>query len=399
MKGVSLPRLKILVLACLAFSYALANDITVWTSFQEPEFSWLAVEASEFEAIFDVSIDIVPLELGEIKKQMLVGGEAEDAADIILPIPHDQIVEMAEEGVLLDLSRFTTAAYLADLAKPARQAFTLSGGLHGLPLFVDGPALIVNRSFVERPPDSYESFLQTALANTEGERYGFLFDITNLYFAYAVIRGAGGYVFGFDEQGDVDPSDVGLATDAAVQGVMRLRELAHEHELVPPGIDYRAAHELFKQGKVAMTLNGPWAVPEYLEAGIDLMVLPLPNGAQDSVNAGFMAGYGVLASAFSERKSTVANLAKWLTRAEAQARLAAVSGRIPAAPEAAAKLPPESPERGFAEALHLAEPVPSVPEMGLVWGPIGAALQELLHDAEADTASVLAQAVARIRGD
>ena len=48
---------------------------------------------------------------------------------------------------------------------------------------------------------------------------------------------------------------------------------------------------------------------------------------------------------------------------------------------------------GFADALANATPIPNVPEMGKVWGPMDKALKVILESPDSDVASALNEAV------
>jgi len=98
-------------------------------------------------------------------------------------------------------------------------------------------------------------------------------------------------------------------------------------------------------------------------------------------------------------KVEAANFAKWLSRRDAQISMARLSGRIPASVSALEVVVDDPIIAGFGQALLTSEPMPNIPEMGAVWGPMGNALTVLSDDPAADPAAVLDQAVRQIKGE
>ena len=54
---------------------------------------------------------------------------------------------------------------------------------------------------------------------------------------------------------------------------------------------------------------------------------------------------------------------------------------------------------GFLAAYAEAEPMPNIPEMGAVWGPMGDALTAILESPDSDISQVLGGAVSQIQGN
>ena len=391
---------KILVLASMVLlGGVLAQELTVWTALGEGELEWFEQQAEGFTAAFGVPVSVVTVDLGEIKQKMLLSAPEGEAADLVVPIPHDQIGEMAVGGVLADMTSYATADYLNDLNEQAQLAFSFNGKLFGLPMYVEGPALIINTDLVSETPSSLEEMIATAQELNTGDTTGFLYDIGNLYFSYVWIRSDGGYIFARDEQGDLIPGDVGLSNEGAVSALDFMKDLRYEYDLIPSGVDNAVADGQFLDGTLAMTYNGPWAISNYRDAGINLAVAPIPPAEDGTTFSGFMGVQGILMNEFSENKIDAANFAKWITRADAQLSLAELSGKIPASNSAAEAVADDPVVAGFAAALANAEPMPNIPEMGNVWAPAGDALTVIMDSPDSDVAGELSRAVEQINGN
>src|SRR5690606_38972145 len=194
------------------------------------------------------------------------------------------------------------------------------------------------------------------------------------------------------------PSDVGLDNEGAVRGAEALKELRFGLDLIPSGTTFDVANGLFVDGALAMIYTGPWSIPQYQDAGLNVSVVPVPPLADGTPFSGFMGVQGALVNQFSDLKVEAANFAKWLTRTDAQVSLARLSGRIPASKSALEQVQDDPIIAGFGAALLNAEPMPNIPEMGAVWAPMGTALTTITDSAGSDVSAALTQAVDEILG-
>lgn len=381
------------------FAHAQAQ-LTIWTHPEGGTIDWLEQEVERFEALFDSEVSIVDKgQLSTLIFDFVGDPQADGAADLLLPVPHDTLGQFQVEEQLRSVTQIATDSYLADLNQEAREAFTQGGTLVGLPLFRYGPALIVNRALVETLPSTLEELLELSLELGEEGVSGLLFDIGNFYFAYGFLRARGGYIFGRDPRGALDPDDIGLDHPGSVQGAELLFRLVHEGVLAA-GTDYQQAHNAFLQRRAAMTIDGPWALASYRRAGLELSILPLPV-AEGGRAGGFMTAEGILLNQHSRLPTQAANLAKWLTRPAAQTALARERELIPASQGALEQLTGDTLLTGFAAALEGAEPVPHILQMGRVWNAADRALRDILEHAEArdEIPAILSRAASWVRGE
>lgn len=372
------------------------QGLEVWTTYRGSALAWLRDEAGSFTSAFGTRVRVVPLSLGEIKQRAFVGAKKGQAADLFVGVPQDQFSALADAGILADMGSYATPKYLAALNRQARLAFAYGGTLYGLPLTIEGPALIVDTARVPDVPTSYRKLVELASSLTGGGRYGFAVDAANFYYAYAWIHSYGGYVFGRNEQGGVVTADVGLANAGAVSGADALKALAGGS--MPRDTAYDAIRKLFLAGRVAMLYDGPWVIPAIHAAGIPVKVVAMPPLAEGTPFSGFMNVDAVLVDSYSRHEVAAANLAKWLTTADAQVSLATRAGLVPASTTALDQLQGEPIVRGFGLALENAEAIPNVPAMGRVWGPMDRALAAILSGSAGGVEAALQKAVSQIRG-
>lgn len=379
----------------LAGGLAHAQGLSVWTPATGTLLDTLRQEVRAFEGAFDVEVEVSSLPEGELALRMASDAADGEAADVVAWLPHARLAAFQGEGVLGDLSGAVTSAFLDRVGPTAHRALGGAEGAYALPMAVEGPALLYDRSVVEEVPPDYPAFVERARALTNTARYGFLVDASNFYFAYGWLRTFGGYLFGGGAEEPI-PGDLGLAGDGSVRGISALRALVHEHDVIPPDVDYEMAHAAFRGGRAAMFYSGPWAVQPAREAGIDVGVAPMPPLRDGTPWTAWMEVRGAAVNAYTGASRDAANLVKWLARPEAQATYARRAGAVPAAPEAFGSLPDGNAYAAFGRALLDADPIPAVPEMGRVWGPMGGALARIVNDPGADVRAELVEAAREI---
>lgn len=372
-----------------------AQGLSVWTPATGTMLDTLRQEARAFEGAFEVEVEISSLPEGELALRMVSDAADGEAADVVAWLPHVRLASLQAEGVLGDLSGVVTSGYLDTVGPNAHRALGSAEGAYALPMSVEGPALLYDRNVVKQLPRDYPAFVERARALTDEGRYGFLVDASNFYFAYGWLRTFGGYLFGGGNEAP-HPGDVGLASDGSVRGIAALRALVHEYEVIPPDVDYQTAHAAFRGGRAAMFYSGPWAVGPAREAGIDVGVAPMPPLQDGTSWTAWMEVRGAAVNPYTAASREAANLVKWLARPQAQATYARRAGAVPAAPEAFEALPDGNVYAAFGEALLAADPIPTVPEMGGVWGPMGRALARILNDPSADVRAELTAAAREI---
>jgi arabinogalactan oligomer/maltooligosaccharide transport system substrate-binding protein len=369
--------------------------LTVWTHYGGPELAWLKQTAASFARSSGTQIDVVEVPFGDIQNKFILGAPQGQAADLVVSIPHDWVGAMAAAGVLEPMGRYATRGFIQDLSEVAVEALTFRNQLFALPMFAESVALIYNRKLVREAPKTWDEFLKIAQDNTRGTSFGFLYDLGNPYFNYGWFTAYGASVFGRTAQG-VDASQVRLGGDAGNRAVSFIRDLRFRHRLIPEGVDYGVADSAFKEGALAMILNGPWAIGEYKKANIDFGIAPMPNPPGGQQWRPFVGVQGVAMNAYSRNKAAAANFAKLLVTTQNQVAFNRAGGRLPVSMRAVQQLRNDPVVVGFSATIALGSPMPNIPEMGKVWGPWGNALSQAVQRGDTDVPRIVAAMVEEI---
>ncbi|SHM50849.1 extracellular solute-binding protein [Gracilibacillus kekensis] len=345
------------------------EKLTIWVNAEEKQEEAVNQIAETYTGETGIEIEAVPIDMLEQVEKLDVEGPAGNGPDIIFQ-PHDRIGDLVLRGLVDPVN---LGELEADYTEAALSAVTNEGEFWGYPAVTETYALFYNKSLVEEAPATMEDLMAIAdeQTNADNDEYGFLMEAANFYFSYPFFSGNGAYVFA-EENGVYDIEDIGLNNEGAVQGG-ELIQTWFENGYIPQDLTPDIMNGLFKEGKVASVINGPWMVREYQDAlGDDLQAAILPKLDNGENPKSFVGVKAYLLSYYSENKEWAEDFMAYLTNSENAMLYYDVAGEMPARVDsiedpAIADDPIYS---AFAEQATFGEPMPGVPAMQQVWDPI-----------------------------
>jgi len=245
------------------------GELLVWIN-SDKGFNGLAEVGRRFEQ--ETGIPVTVETPDDLTSQYDHYGYSAKAPDIVI-WPHDRFGSWINEGHLTPIEPSET---IRDSIAPfAWQAVSVGERVYGYPIAMEVVSLLYNRQLVETPPRTLKD---VAALDRRLKKQGIdaiSWDYRNVYFSWPILAGSGGYSFG--AEGFVyDLSDVGVATEGAIEAVTGIRSMI-EQGVLAGDADYGSMMEGFKAGDVAMIINGPWAWSELRDAGIDVGIADVPT--------------------------------------------------------------------------------------------------------------------------
>lgn len=367
-------------------------SLLIWESKEERPF--VEAIAKEFTAKYGIEIKFEEIGAGDQVNKLVTDGPAGLGADVVL-FPHDNLGKAVTAGLVLPNDYYEEQSRSAN-SEIAVNAVSYDGVLYGYPRSVETYALFYNKALIKEAPKTFEEVVafSKTFNDTKNNKYGLMWDVGNFYFSYPFIS-TGGYVYGDNGQ---NKDDIGLNTEGAIAGLKYYGSLKDSILPLNSGdINYDIKKGLFIGGTLAMDINGPWTIGDYRNAGIDFGVAPLPsiNGQPASSFSGIKAWY---VNSFSKYPNAARLFSYYASTKEAQLKNFELTGAIPANTEAAADPTVQGNEvvKGFLEQFNQSTPMPSIPEMGNVWTPIGAAFSDVWNSGK-DAKAALDNAVQQIK--
>lgn len=157
------------------------------------------------------------------------------------------------------------------------------------------------------------------------DRYGLTWNYTEPYFFIPFLTGFGGWMM--DSEGN--PT---LDTPEMVAAVQYLLDLRDKYHLIPGSTDYDTAEAMFKTGRAAAIINGPWSWSGYESAGINYGLARLPFNEKTGywLSPIYSAkGYSININTPEEKYPIVRSVVEYLTGPSMQTRMADELATIP----------------------------------------------------------------------
>ncbi len=186
--------------------------------------------------------------------------------------------------------------------------------------------LIYNKAIIHNPPKTMDELIAIGKKFTHApNNYGLVWNYTEPYFFIPFLTGYGGWVM--DSLGN--PT---LDTPAMVEALKFMKALRDKYKIIPKSCDYETADALFKEGKAAMIINGPWSFGDYKKADIDFGVTRIPFIKQTGLWPEPMVspiGYSINASLPAWKIPEVVKLIRFLLSAEVELKFTKRFDTIP----------------------------------------------------------------------
>jgi arabinogalactan oligomer / maltooligosaccharide transport system substrate-binding protein len=281
--------------------------------------------------------------------------------DVVIGIPHDNLGVFQQQGLLAPAP--SGALKPTDYTPSVVKAVTVDGKVYALPTTVETTALFYNTKKVgKKAPATWSQFVAAA------NKSGFAYDFTNLYFSYAFIGGLGGYVFK-DNNGKLDPNDIGLANAGAIQGYSLLRDMYAKYHWMTPSMNGGIAKSMFTSGKIGMYISGPWDMDDLTKSKIPYGIATLPTLPNGKKATPFMGVKTVFVNARSKVQDADWSLAEAFTTKDSEMSYFMAAKKIPAllSLQKSKNIQSNAYFKAFADQVKYAEPMPNIPEMSAVW--------------------------------
>jgi maltose-binding protein MalE len=296
--------------------------------------------------------------------------------------PADQIGPFSIMGLILPLGDFLGEEELTRFDRNALPI--LEGHVYGLPDQVGNHlTLVANSALVDSIPtntDAWIAQLHRLTVDEDGdgrpEIFGLVFNFIEPFWLVPWLGGFGGWVM----DDDANPT---LDSEAMVQALEFLRQLKATGAM-PRECTYDLADTLFKEGRVAYIINGPWSWEGYRAAGITIALAPLPLVSASGRWPTPMTNtkcYSVNRYLDPATAECTAALLRWLTSEQAQLDLAISMGVKPADLNARARPEVAADPLQAASTAQIARGrlMPIVPEMRAIWDAMRPYYQSVLN--------------------
>ena len=343
-------------------------DLVFWLD--DTRATALAPFVEDFAAETGLNVKIVEVAEDVFRtsvNQVIPTGEGPD----VFVGAHDWVGEMVANGIVAPIE---LGASEADYNPIAIEAVSIGSTRYGLPYAVENVGLRRNTDRVPEAPATFADLETTALALRDDGTISVPLAVQGEggapYHYYPMYTSFGAEVFGVNDDGSYDTTQVGLD---APEGLAASEAFAgwYDTGLLSQDVTYDIMIESFSSGDAPFAITGPWAVPQITENNPDLnfVIEPIP-AAGDQESKPFIGAQAFYISAFSENQALAQTfLLDYVNTPDAMADLFAAQPRAPAYTPTFDEVSDDPVLAGFGAAGTNGEPLPNIPEMGAVFTP------------------------------
>ena len=345
------------------------NELTVYVDNGYKSYMEEAAKAFEKESGTKVNIKTGDA-LGGLDKLSL-DNQSGKAPDVMMA-PYDRVGGLGNDGQLAEV----TLNKDSKTDKTTESLVTNGGKVYGAPAVIETLVLYYNKDLLQEAPKTFGELEELAkdskydFAGEEGKNTAFLADWTNFYYAYGLLSGNGGYVFG---KNGTDPKDIGLNNQGAIDGIEYAKTW---YAKWPKGLqDTKGAANFiqtqFQEGKTAAIIDGPWKASSLKEAKVNYGVATIPTLPNGKAYSAFGGGKAWVIPAGANNPEAAQKFVDFLTSTDQQKAFYDKTNEVPANTEAREYAVGKNDELTTAvvKQFENAQPMPNISEMSTVWDP------------------------------
>jgi multiple sugar transport system substrate-binding protein len=263
----------------------------------------------------------------------LASGEYPDIAYIF----GSDLANLARSDKVMDLTDKVNAPGFGwdDYYAPARDATMVNGRVRALPALVDDLAVVYNKKAfanagVAEPAAgwTWEQFAATAKQLTDrskgtfGTAWPAVGDEDTVWRAWPLVWQAGGDILTSDGK-------IGFGGAPGEQAFDVVNRLAQDGSVyVDTKPDSDQTYQLFNNGKLAMVVTGPWQLPDFIDAGVDFGVAPLPTFGGQPLTISAPDTWTIFDNG-DARSNAAVEFVQWLNSPEQDAKWVTQAGSLP----------------------------------------------------------------------
>ena len=334
------------------------KTLTVWSHFTTNEVQEFDKVAKAWGEENNVEVTVVE-DQGEYQ-EMMQAAQSNNGPDIMLGVPHDNLGTFQKAGVaaevpsgMVSADKYTSQAVV--------DAVTIGGKIYAVPFAQETTSMFYNKDLVKEVPKTMEELVEMA------KEVGFVYNINDFYFSYAFLAANGGYVFK-NNNGTLDPNDIGLGNEGAIKGLQFISDLVNKDKLMAADITGDIAKGEFTSGRAK-------------EAGLNFGVMTMPTLGGKNPQT-FLGVQTSIVNENSKNKDLAWELMKEFVD-KGQDIVYKNGARIPVAKDYVVE---DEYTKVFMEQAKVAYPMPNINEVQAIWTPAKNNLQ-LLTSGQIDAAT------------
>ncbi len=343
-----------------------SGKLVVWVDAERVDALQSAADAYQDKT--GVKVELTGKSVDDMKDDFIQQVPTGKGPDIVMGA-HDWLGELSTNGVVAPIELGDSSE---DYLPVALQAATYEGTVYMLPYAVENIAVLRNADLVPTAATSFDDMVAKGTFVVEQGTEG------NPYHLYPFQTAFGAPVFGTDDTGSYDPTDLQLGSEGGFAFADWLGAQGAAGVL-NTDVDGEIAKQQFLDGTAAFWLTGPWNVGAATDAGINVAIDPIPSPTGETASP-FAGVKGFFVSSESKNKVAANDfLVNYIGTEDVQLELFKAGNILPALTAAADTAAADPIIAGFQAVGADAVPMPAIPAMGAVWQYWGVAEAAIIN--------------------
>ena len=235
--------------------------------------------------------------------QRLLEGDPQDSPDLVL-IDAARTGELAGAALLvpIELKRGTQRA----LSEPGLNSFRFGFNIYGVPIQIRNVALVTNADLVPEAPNTFRKLRRTALDLKREGKIAMPLALGQeptdpaSQALYPLFAGLGGFVFGTNAGGSVDPTKVGLNNSAFRENSERI-DTWNATGLIDSTITTDQAREAFLAGQAPFWIASPDDIEALTEVDFRYRISAVPRIVKGQQTSPLVHSTGLAVTTFARQ--------------------------------------------------------------------------------------------------
>ena len=352
---------------------SISGSITWWDTSNEAEGPAYQALVEEFTKKYPkIKVKRVAVPFDQAQQKFKTAAQSGKGAPDVIRSEVGWTPGFASLGYLQPLDGTPALDGLEDYLAGPVEGTKYQGKTYAVPQVTDTLALLYNKEIFKKagiaePPDTWGEIAEAAKkikAKVPGVTATYI--NPDAYFAWPFLYGEGSDLV------DVEKKEITLNSPEGIRGIQTAVDLIASGAAPKPDTTegYNNMQAGMASGKIAMIVNGPWAVADILKGKAfkdnkdNLGIVPVPGGEGGRTGAP-TGGHNLAVYAGSANLDASYLFVKFLNSAENQAKIALKNGTLPTRTSAYTEEVLSDPvTRAFKEALDMAKPRPPLPQGG-----------------------------------
>ena len=354
-----------------------AADLVIWADADRVPIIQKYADAFGQENNIKVAVQVAT----DVRQQFKDATKVDKGPDVIVGA-HDWLGELVQNGTVSPVN--LSADVAAKFAPQSMAATKFNGQSYGVPYAVENIGLVRNTALAPTAPATMDALVSAGQALVKsGKATNVLIQEVgktgNAYFTYPYLKAFDGGIFATKANGDYDAAKVIVNSPGSLKGAAVLQALG-KTKVLSTNVDGTNADALFDAGKAPFYITGPWAIDKAKKANIKYAISPLPALAGGGKMQPFLGVQMFYVSAKAKNAALAEEfVTNYVPREDVQLALFEAGHRPPALTSAYDKVAATDADvKAWFEAGLGGQPMPNIPAMNSVWGPLGQAAADVI---------------------